>query len=67
MPSRYVPLWPVSTRSDDIVGLNERQCGNPGLYAVASTNEAMAQYMRCLYTREQAEEAGIGSIYNYEW
>ena len=40
---------------------------NPGLYAVASTNEAMAQYMRCLYTREQAEEAGIGSIYNYEW
>ena len=62
----YKQVFPIKSK-DDIVGLNERQCGNPGLYAVASTNEAMAQYMRCLYTREQAEEAGIGSIYNYEW
>ena len=31
------------------------------------TNDAMAAYMRALYNREQAEEAGIGSIYNCAW
>ena len=59
----YKSAFPLKSK-DDIVGLNEVQCGNPGLFAVASTNRAMAQYMRCLYTPEQAEEAGIGSIYN---
>ena len=62
----YKQAFPLKSK-DDIVGLNEVQCGNPGLFAVASTNEAMAKYMRCLYTKEQAEAAGIGSIYNYAW
>jgi S-ribosylhomocysteine lyase LuxS involved in autoinducer biosynthesis len=62
----YKNVFPLKSK-DDIVGLNEVQCGNPGLYAIAATNDAMAQYMRCLYTREQAEEAGIGSIYNPAW
>ena len=30
------------------MGLNEIQCGNPGLYAIDSTNAAMAEYMRVL-------------------
>ena len=59
----YKSAFPLKSK-DDIVGLNEVQCGNPGLFAVASTNRAIAQYMRCLYTREQAEAAGIESIYN---
>lgn len=62
----YKQAFPLKSK-DDIVGLNEVQCGNPGLYAVATTNEAMAQYMRCLYTKDQAEAAGIGSIYNCAW
>ncbi|MBR2006821.1 MAG: S-ribosylhomocysteine lyase [Alistipes sp.] len=62
----YKNVFPLKSK-DDIVGLNEVQCGNPGLYSIAATNEAMAQYMRCLYTREQAEEVGIGSIYNPAW
>lgn len=62
----YKQAFPLKSK-EDIVGLNEVQCGNPGLFAVASTNEAMAKYMRCLYTKEQAEAAGIGSIYNYAW
>lgn len=59
----YERVFPLRSK-DDIVGLNEVQCGNPGLYAVASTNDAMARYMRCLYTRAEADAAGIGSIYN---
>ena len=62
----YNQAFPLKSK-DDIVGLNEVQCGNPGLFAVASTNEAMAKYMRCLYSKEEAEAAGIGSIYNYAW
>ena len=62
----YKQVFPLKSK-DDIVGLNEVQCGNPGLFAVAATNDAMAKYMRCLYTREEAEAAGIGSIYNYAW
>ena len=62
----YKQVFPLKSK-DDIVGLNEVQCGNPGLFAVASTNRAMAQYMRCLYTREEAVEAGIESIYNCAW
>ena len=62
----YKQVFPLRSK-DDIVGLNEVQCGNPGLYAVASANDAMAQYMRSLYTRAEAEAAGIGSIYNCAW
>ena len=62
----YKQAFPLKSK-EDIVGLNEVQCGNPGLFAVESTNEAMAKYMRCLYTKERAEAAGIGSIYNYAW
>ena len=62
----YKQVFPLKSK-DDIVGLNEVQCGNPGLFAVASTNCAMAQYMRALYTPEQAAEAGIESIYNCVW
>ena len=62
----YKNVFPLKSK-DDIVGLNEVQCGNPGLFAVASTNFAMAQYMRALYTPEQAAEAGIESIYNCVW
>ena len=62
----YKLVFPLKSK-DDIVGLNEVQCGNPGLFAVASTNFAMAQYMRALYTPEQAAEAGIESIYNCVW
>lgn len=62
----YKQAFPLKSK-DDIVGLNEVQCGNPGLFAVASTNSAMAQYMRCLYSREEAEQAGIGSVYNCAW
>ena len=62
----YKQAFPLKSK-EDIVGLNEVQCGNPGLFAVESTNEAMAKYMRCLYTKEQAEAAGICSIYNCAW
>ena len=62
----YKQAFPLKSK-EDIVGLNEVQCGNPGLFAVASTNAAMAQYMRCLYTRDEAEAAGIGSIYECAW
>ena len=62
----YKEVFPLKSASD-VVGLNEVQCGNPGLFAVASTNRAMAQYMRCLYTRDEAVEAGIESIYNCAW
>ena len=38
----YKQAFPLKSK-EDIVGLNEVQCGNPGLFAVASTNAAMAQ------------------------
>ena len=53
--------------ADDIVGLNEVQCGNPGLYAIDSTNGAMAEYMRTLFTADEAAELGIGSVYEKWW
>ena len=62
----YKEAFPLKSKND-IVGLNEVQCGNPGLFAVATTNEAVAQYLRCLYTRDEAVEAGIESIYNCAW
>lgn len=62
----YKQVFPLKSKND-IVGLNEVQCGNPGLYAIATTNFAMAQYMRALYTPEEAAAAGIESIYNCAW
>ena len=35
-------------RLDDIVGLNEIQCGNPYLYDVEGANEAMNNYIKIL-------------------
>jgi S-ribosylhomocysteine lyase len=41
-------VFPISS-TDDIVGLNEVQCGNPALYAIEETNEAMAKYIKVLF------------------
>jgi endonuclease/exonuclease/phosphatase family metal-dependent hydrolase len=51
----------------DIVGLNEIQCGNPGLYAIDSTNAAMAEYMRTLFSADEAQALGIGNVYEKWW
>ena len=51
----------------DIMGLNEIQCGNPGLYAISTTNAAMAEYMRTLFTATEAAELGIASVYEKWW
>ena len=59
----YKNVFPLKSK-EDIVGLTEVQCGNPGLYSIASTNSAMAPSMPALYTPEEAEEVGIASIYN---
>lgn len=58
----YKQVFPIKS-TDDIVGLNEVQCGNPRLYAIEPTNEAMAEYMRTLFTREEAERLGIAEAY----
>ena len=44
----YKKVFPI-TSTDDIVGLNEIQCGNPRLYAIDETNEAMSNYIKVLY------------------
>ena len=62
----YKEVFPLKS-SEDIVGLNEIQCGNPGLYAIDSTNAAMAEYMRTLFTADEAAELGIGSVYEKCW
>ena len=62
----YKQVFPLKSK-DDIVGLNEVQCGNPGLYAIDSTNAAMAEYMRVLFTADEAAAAGIGSVYEKWW
>ncbi len=59
----YKRVFPIKS-TDDIVGLNEVQCGNPRLYAIEPSNEAMAEYMRTLFTREEAETLGIADAYN---
>ena len=59
-------VFPLKSAAD-IVGLNEIQCGNPGLYAIDSTNAAMAEYMRTLFTATEAEELGIGKVYEKWW
>lgn len=62
----YKDVFPLKS-ANDIVGLNEVQCGNPGLYAIDSTNAAMAEYMRTLFSAEEAKEAGIASVYEKWW
>ena len=62
----YKQVFPLKSK-EDIVGLNEVQCGNPGLYAIDSTNAAMAEYMRTLFSAEEAKEAGIASVYEKWW
>ena len=44
----YKKVFPIAS-TDDIVGLNEIQCGNPRLYALEETNEAMSTYIKVLY------------------
>ena len=43
----YNKVFPIAS-TDDIVGLNEVQCGNPYLYSVEGTNEAMKNYIEIL-------------------
>ena len=62
----YNNVFPIHS-TEDIVGLNEIQCGNPGLYAISTTNAAMAEYMRTLFTAEEAAEIGIGKVYEKWW
>ena len=40
----YDKVFPIHG-TEDIVGLNEIQCGNPSLYAIEPTNEAMRSYI----------------------
>lgn len=46
----YEKVLPIAS-TDDIVGLNEVQCGNPALYAIDETNEAMGRYVETLKNR----------------
>jgi S-ribosylhomocysteine lyase len=43
----YEKVFPIAS-TEDIVGLNEIQCGNPYLYSVEGTNEAMSNYIKVL-------------------
>lgn len=43
----YDKVFPIKS-TDDIVGLNEVQCGNPALYAIEDTNKAMQAYIEIL-------------------
>ena len=43
----YNDVFPIAS-TDDIVGLNQIQCGNPYLYAIEATNEAMKKYVEVL-------------------
>jgi S-ribosylhomocysteine lyase LuxS involved in autoinducer biosynthesis len=62
----YKEVFPLKSAAD-VVGLNEIQCGNPGLYAIDTTNAAMAEYMRVLFTAQEAAELGIGNVYEKWW
>jgi hypothetical protein len=37
------------------------------LYAIDSTNAAMAEYMRTLFTASEAAELGIANVYEKWW
>lgn len=62
----YREVFPLKSATD-VVGLNEVQCGNPGLYAIDTTNAVMAEYMRTLFTPEEAERLEIGDVYKRWW
>ena len=47
----YNDVFPLKS-TDDIVGLNEIQCGNPALYAIEESNEALAGYIKILFPEE---------------
>lgn len=40
----YAKVFPLHSK-EDIVGLNEIQCGNPSLYDIDGANEAMRKYV----------------------
>ncbi len=44
----YKEVFPIRG-TEDIVGLNEVQCGNPYLYDVNGSNDAMHNYIRVLF------------------
>ena len=46
--SVYKKVFPINS-TDDIVGLNVIQCGNPDLYAIEETNAAMSAYINVLF------------------
>lgn len=46
--SVYEKVFPIKS-TDDIVGLNVIQCGNPDLYAIEETNAAMSAYINVLF------------------
>ena len=46
--SVYEKVFPINS-TDDIVGLNVIQCGNPDLYAIEETNAAMSAYINVLF------------------
>ena len=46
----YNKVFPIHS-TEDIVGLNEIQCGNPYLYDIEGTNAAMEKYINLLNNR----------------
>ena len=46
----YKEVFPLKS-AEDIVGLNEIQCGNPYLYDIEGTNAAMEKYINLLNNR----------------
>ena len=46
----YSKVFPIHS-TEDIVGLNEIQCGNPYLYDIEGTNAAMEKYINLLNNR----------------
>ena len=49
--SVYEKVFPIAS-TEDIVGLNTVQCGNPDLYAIEETNEAMSRYIEVLFPKQ---------------
>lgn len=54
----YAKVFPIHGK-EDIVGMNEIQCGNPSLYDIEGANEAMHKYVGILYSPEEAAAAGL--------
>lgn len=47
----YNDVFPLKS-TDDIVGLNEIQCGNPALYAIEESNKTLARYIKILFPED---------------